>query len=636
MPPDFTTAVAFALVVVIIQIGILRLIDVNEKEPVWALALLVWLGVVFAAAAAIAIPGDVRTDEGLGVVLTASLAILGAIVAGMATIHLINRRRRWSEINGLVDGLIYGAAAGFGFATGDALLRDTFASIDEIQVADQTTLGELLWMTAQLALSHAVLGAILGAGVFLATSRRSLAVRLAPIAALGLAVAIQLGYGAAALEDFQVGPSLTLVGALWLLAIVALAVGLFLNGLRNESKVTKRELEGERAAGVVTPEEWELFVDPRERRRQRRTMFVRGDFEQLASERAIQNRQVALALEKNRLRSLDLDPDRAQSTTALREEIAVERARREPARTGGPHPELAGRGRWLIRAGGVALLVGGGALVVAAGGVEEPTATETKATIFEREQAALEPNYPRPIRASILALVGAWRLQEARESNLVDRGAAEAYEVEYSRAGSDPLEYTIAAFGDAAGAERSLDVLVDSDAPLDGLGWTDGAQTTLLIGASEDVASFCNVLPANRRPPDRLEAFEASISESLGREWRPAPTRNFPVRFRGPEGSILLGRSLSRPAETSLEFARDAEDTFASFNEYEEISLEPVDLRSAAGGYARTFEWGGGSRWRGIALYVSECGSGYELAAAAKVSAYERLGPVFDRVFGGL
>jgi hypothetical protein len=670
LEPDFTLVLSFSLAVILVQVGVLLLIDVNEKEPLWALLALIWLGAVSAAVASLAVA---PVTSGIGIALASQVAKLAAIAAGFGLLALVGWRRGWFELSGIVDGAIYGAAAGFGFAVGDALLRDTFTGTigvtSELQVPDQTTFLELLWMTVQSSLVEGALGALLGAGVAGAILGPGRLRRFVlPPAALAIAVGAHWVFGALALEDFQVGPSISVASAVAILALLGLAGVVFARGLSEESAAIDSQLRSE-STEVASVEERGALARPGRRLSAQLGKLVSGDIERLLADRALQNRQVRLALVKQRLQSTSDPNDRSrldEQAAQLRLEIQSEReaerrrlAERTRASTERSDPEGPERkplapAKKSVGAGRVsriverlalliivlAVLAAGGGAIAAAAGPNQPTTSATKSALFEREQEGLRDFYPRPIRTGIENFVGPWRLGEASESSLAEEGALEAFDLEYGGGGHDSVRYTIASFPSPFDAEGALDTLESGGAGVEDVGWVDGAHVTLLQGGTEDVTSFCGSLPRNRRPPNRLQAFRDVLDESLGDEWRFSPTRQNSVRFVNVNGSAnILGTAERLGPITSEAYANNTGlQLERGFAEYEELSLDRTDLRSAVGGFRRVYEWTppDGRRVRQVQVYIAECRQGYVFTATALATDFSDFERAFASAFDSL
>jgi RsiW-degrading membrane proteinase PrsW (M82 family) len=410
MRPDTAAALSLALTMAVCSIGILRLIDLNEKEPLWALGLAVWFGAVAAAAAALVTQQRAGHETAWHIALTADIAKAAALGLAVCLLLGFGRIRGFAEINGMVDALIYGAAVGVGFAAGDTFLREAFSSAQEIQTPVQTGTRGLIWMSLQAGLSEALFGAILGAGIGVALTAESRPARvLGPCAALAIAVLTHERYVSWFLDGAPIQPDFTLETALASLVVASLVVGAILYGLKGEKSMLVDRLRDEDNE-VVMPDEFVRIERPGERRRHYLETFRQGNLDSWLLQRWIQNRQVQLALTKQ-----EAEESAAPEALRLREQAEAIRQliRRRRARNANP-PESEERDRWLSGraiqrllharpaswavavATGVVLL-GGVVTIAVATGDEAPTTTATRSSpsIESRANCATsQPNSP--------------------------------------------------------------------------------------------------------------------------------------------------------------------------------------------------------------------------------------------------
>lgn len=309
-------ALSLAVIVAALYILVLRLIDVNEKEPVWALALVLLIGVVCAAVAAAVVEPSFRELEAYGTAITAEVSKFIAIALGVIALEGVSRSRGWSEINGPVDGLIYGAAAGLGFATGDALIRELSVPATVVGLGTETGSFALLWTTLLAGLSEGLFGALIGAGFGWALSARAAGMRLVgPVLGLLAALVVHYLYLLLAEGNALSGTEGAVRQWVALLIPVVFIVALLIQGLRQESGAIAEELADEAAAGVVTEEELKRLRSPGARRAQYMSKAMKGDIEGWLALRGLHNRQVQLALTERRLRNED-DPERRRDIEA--------------------------------------------------------------------------------------------------------------------------------------------------------------------------------------------------------------------------------------------------------------------------------------------------------------------------------
>ena len=254
--------------------GLLLLLDRYEREPLGlVLAMLLWGGAVAAPLA------SALNDLLLSwPAVRAVVPIFGAPVVEEAAKSLgllILLGLVPDELDDTLDGLVYGAVVGVGFAMTENLTYFTLAAVQ----AGTDGLVQSLYLRGGLAgFNHAVFTAAIGAGI--GFSRESRSRRAGRI---GLLTGVATALGQHALWNGIAAPELTraLCGAAlsggpcaaspppWALYVVApLVVTLFLGpgglvllgvallALGREARLIARELRPEVEAGTVTPEEY--------------------------------------------------------------------------------------------------------------------------------------------------------------------------------------------------------------------------------------------------------------------------------------------------------------------------------------------------------------------------------------------
>lgn len=282
--------------VAIAYLAILRLVDLNEREPLWSLLLMVGCGAAAASFLSLLVRSPVLFLHPLRGAVLEEGAKLVAFGAGLAVLSAVGRWKGWSEVSDAMDGLVYGAATGLGFALGGMLLH----LLDPPPGALAAVLpGSLayLWTAALSGLAHGVFGALIGIGcVGLAVHRGPL--RWVAGAAIGWALAVAAHVGYEVLAHGAALSGSTAVVRLWTaLAIpVVLVVLLALRSLIGERRAIREELATEAAAG---PGEPGGYVS---RRRAALGALLRGDFHGHAMLKDLHNRRVQLALARRRER----------------------------------------------------------------------------------------------------------------------------------------------------------------------------------------------------------------------------------------------------------------------------------------------------------------------------------------------
>jgi protease PrsW len=308
-------ALSLAVIVAVIYLAVVRFMDLNEKEPLWAVGLIFLLGAVTAAILPLLVGYAVLELNPLRAAVVEESAKFVAFFLGMAVFSAAARSRGWSEINDLMDGIVYGTALGFGFATGEAFVRElSFGGA--IGGAIEAGPFATLWTTALSGLSDGLFGAIIGAGFGAAAGVRSLAREIGyPIAGLIGAILAHTAYTFLA-EGAALGGTAGLVRA-WvaLLIPVLFVVGITVVALAAERRAIRDELASERETGAVTEEELAVLRSFVARRSRYAGALMSGDFDGWLAKRELHNRQVQLALAKRRA-SRESDPERRAAAEA--------------------------------------------------------------------------------------------------------------------------------------------------------------------------------------------------------------------------------------------------------------------------------------------------------------------------------
>jgi RsiW-degrading membrane proteinase PrsW (M82 family) len=472
MRPDVTLAISIAATLAVVCVGALRLVDVNEKEPFWALALLLWLGMT--AAAVTALVADPQSTA-YGAALLAEGPKTLAIVAGLAALGTVGRRRGVSELNSPLDWLLYGAAAGAGFAIGDGFLRATFTAGTELQSPDPRNTLELLWMTVQSCLSEAAFGAIVGGALGLAADRPR-TVRLAALpAGFAAAFCAHWAYATLVLDEGVHAPGFSWAGLAAVLLIVALVAAGLRNALRGEVEVIRDKLAGE-AEDVVSAADRELLSSPRKRYRSYVEMLAAGDLDGWWRARRRHDHEVALAFAKQ------LGGDACEEAAYRRQ--AIRHARQTGA------AQVFPRG---AAAAATAVVIAGGAVALAlASGGEEPSTFATRTSLAERDirRVTTGEQRRRALRSRILLIPAEWRPRDAGEHDaLLEDGALEAYELEYAAPAGGTVHYAIARYRSASAAGEAAERL-----KADGDAWAQDDLVAQVRGGEELRRDFCAAL----------------------------------------------------------------------------------------------------------------------------------------------
>jgi len=321
-----------ALVPTVFYVTFVWWLDRYEKEPLWLLTLSFLWGAIPAAIfsvlveLALDIPIAALGSDTL-IANLASVSLSAPVVEesakGMALIGLVVVFRR--EFDDVLDGIVYGAMIGFGFAFTENLFGYFIPILTEQGI--RAGLMNIFMRAIVFGLNHAFWTAITGAAVGYARLARGRARRLlAPF--LGWAGAVLAhgihNTGAILLEQtycLSLGVSLLVDwgGVLLLMMIAALV-------LRKESHWIERGLQEEVRQGALSPEEFELL------RSAGRRMWVRwqawGQGGRVAYREVGRYYETAteLAFTKQHLRSLGNESGNLAEVVRLRQTLATRRA----------------------------------------------------------------------------------------------------------------------------------------------------------------------------------------------------------------------------------------------------------------------------------------------------------------------
>jgi RsiW-degrading membrane proteinase PrsW (M82 family) len=267
-----------AVVPVLLYVGLVYWVDQYEKEPVWLLsAAFVW-GAIPAALLALlfntllSLPFYFLLSES-----SADLASGGAIAPvveevtkGLVLFLILVVRR--NELDSPLDGIIYGAMVGMGFAMVENVLYYT-SYFSESGVSGWNEL--VLVRGVIFGLNHALYSSLTGLGIALARMSRSWWVRIgAPFLGLFAAIALHAIHNVAmfngTLPAFLTGLTFGWGGVLLTIVIIVLS-------LYQERRWMRRYLAEEVGIGTLSAEEYDTVSSAARRNRRRlRLLFDEG------------------------------------------------------------------------------------------------------------------------------------------------------------------------------------------------------------------------------------------------------------------------------------------------------------------------------------------------------------------------
>lgn len=307
-------------------------LDRYEKEPVWLLALAFLWGALPAALLSVVL--ELFLDASISAVSDGGmLATLASVsvnaplveesVKGIAILGLVLLFRR--EFDDVLDGIVYGAMIGFGFA----LSENLFAYFLPILSSEGLGAGltNIFLRTIVFGFNHAFWTGILGAAVGYALLANHWLWRLlVPVAGWTAAIVLHgiHNTGAALAEQtmcLSLGVSLVAHwGGLILLLIVAYLVS------RRESRWIRQGLAEEVERGALTREEYHLLSRAGQRQQVRWRALLQGGREGHRAVGLYFQYATELAFQKQRLRDLEPSDGNVQEIEASRRALATSRS----------------------------------------------------------------------------------------------------------------------------------------------------------------------------------------------------------------------------------------------------------------------------------------------------------------------
>ena len=259
MSLGLTDQVLITLVVSWALLTIVRFVDVNEREPVWALLVaFLFGGAVAGLAHALTTGPDLAMQQWRQAAVIESAKFV-ALVATSAVFAGVARLKGWSELSDVTDGIVFGIAVGLGYSACETMIEE-FSSLNHAtQFLLQDARGAMLYSVLG-GLSHGVFSAVTGFSFGAAAGARSMVRRLG-LPLIGLAGAIVLN---ALFFQLKHGDALGGTAGLtraWMAVIIPLvllvAAGVF--SLAVERRIIQRQLASEMAAGVLDADDVALL-----------------------------------------------------------------------------------------------------------------------------------------------------------------------------------------------------------------------------------------------------------------------------------------------------------------------------------------------------------------------------------------
>ena len=311
--------VGFGIVQAVLYLLFIRFIDLYERESlryvipvfVWGFAVATTVSLVFNTIASVtinSIAGQQAASFFTAVLVappveetSKGLALLIAFLVAYA----VARRRGIVEFSGVMDGIVYGSAVGFGFAIAEDILYG-------LQYGSETFVVRRVFG----GFAHAAFTSLTGIGIGLIPWVRSPLLKvLLPL--IGLAAAILL-HAAFNFTASVFGP----VAYIALFVVILFYAVLIIFWLWMERRVIRGELRDEVEAGTITPEEYKILPSYFRKTGYYLGLVFRGRFGTWARARKLHGAAVDLALAKRLAHRADT-PARRDRVLLLREKVGA-------------------------------------------------------------------------------------------------------------------------------------------------------------------------------------------------------------------------------------------------------------------------------------------------------------------------
>jgi RsiW-degrading membrane proteinase PrsW (M82 family) len=299
-PVPFVTGLVLATVPVPIYVFLALRIDRFEPEPLrllawaffWGASVATLIALILNTAGQAVVGAHFGSDVGEIYGGSVSAPIVEESAKGFV-LFLIYKWRRW-QLDGVLDGMVYAAMVGLGFATTENVLYYSHAAVN-----GGVPLAATFFMRGVLApFTHPVFTCMTGIGFALAVVSKRRWVRIvAPPAGLLTAMSLHSLWNTSATVENGVG----FVGVYFLIMVPLffglVAIALVATG--KEGKIVARYLVPEQQSGLLAAADVELLSTLRDRRRARKAAKRDGKGN-LRAMKAFQLAATQLAFERNR------------------------------------------------------------------------------------------------------------------------------------------------------------------------------------------------------------------------------------------------------------------------------------------------------------------------------------------------
>ena len=323
-PSGALPALALAAVPVGPVVAAVLWLDRHEAEPPHLLAFAFGWGACVASLGALVLNslGSQLVAHAVGDVRSSSVLVapvVEEVLKGLGVLVLLVKQRR--EFDGVVDGIVYAALVGVGFAYLENVLYLGRALGDD-EPAALVTVFVLRCVVSPFA--HPLFTMAVGVGLGVAAGRHRPALRaLAPLAGLALGVALHSLWNASASSGVTAFVELYL---LLQVPVFVAALGVALAARAREARLVDRSLQVYVRTGWLRPEEVRVLASAGARRSARGAVRAAGGRAGVRALRDFQETATELAFRRDRMRR-GTDRGSAEEELALLQRLTVERAR---------------------------------------------------------------------------------------------------------------------------------------------------------------------------------------------------------------------------------------------------------------------------------------------------------------------
>ncbi|WP_432573824.1 PrsW family intramembrane metalloprotease [Kineococcus sp. SYSU DK005] len=323
-PSGALPALALAAVPVGPVVAAVLWLDRHEAEPPHLLAFAFGWGACVASLGALVLNslGSQLVAHAVGDVRSSSVLVapvVEEVLKGLGVLVLLVKQRR--EFDGVVDGIVYAALVGVGFAYLENVLYLGRALGDD-EPAALVTVFVLRCVVSPFA--HPLFTMAVGVGLGVAAGRHRPVLRaLAPLAGLALGVVLHSLWNASASSGVTAFVELYL---LLQVPVFVAALGVALAARAREARLVDRSLQVYVRTGWLRPEEVRVLASAGARRSARGAVRAAGGRAGVRALRDFQETATELAFRRDRMRR-GTDRGSAEEELALLQRLAVERAR---------------------------------------------------------------------------------------------------------------------------------------------------------------------------------------------------------------------------------------------------------------------------------------------------------------------